>query len=110
MSRNASNLTADDQAFLDWIGESLGDEDRGISVPLEVRLNELTRHVQEPTELALDAGVRGVVVALILAVIAGLGGLPVWQGETFLMVVAGCLGYGLFEMARTQRATHITEA
>lgn len=79
------DLTPDDEAFLDWLGEVVSEEIDPIPIPLEVRLNEMTR--AGPPQQA-GRGVPMLVMALVIVIVLGIGGLD-------LTAPANLLGVGL---------------
>ena len=104
-----TELTQDDLAFLDWLSESVEKEEGPVPIPVEVRLNEMSRN---PPEVGVDWKPQAVVVALIIVLLAGLSGrVALWDASSLvaLLLLGGVFGVGLFQNEAPENGD-VTEA
>ena len=89
-------LAQEDLEFLEWVSEIARSEQPPVPVPLEVRLNEMTRHPQ-----TVDDGpeVSYLVVALVIVLVAGSLGVNLGNPNVIvgLLLVGGAFAVGVHQ-------------
>ena len=94
MSKKQEPLTREDEAFLDWISQ-VADQDPG-------RRPESGRAPRTPWvgDKARARPARGpvpaLVVALVVAAVAGLAGVDIWSPTGFVVALVAAAAYGAF--------------
>ena len=102
------DLTPEDEEFLNWLGEVVSEDVPPIPIPLEVRLNEMTRTGPPESSTRL---VPITVLALVIVIVLGMGGLDLTAPANLLGValLAGVFASALLPAAADDAETEAKE-